>query len=90
VSPQKRLSLPEMRTAEAAELEYQLREARKRMFELRFKAASEEIADNKELSRLRRDVARMLTILNERRLGMAERRKAAQTPAKSEAKSHGH
>ena len=62
--------IADIRTQEAAELEFQLKEHRKRIFELRFKAASEEIADNKELQRRRRDVARILTIQNERRLGL--------------------
>ena len=57
----------ELRTHEPAELEFQLKEKRKRIFELRFKSAVEEIGDTKELSRLKREVARILTIQNERR-----------------------
>jgi len=37
------------------------------MFELRFKVTSEEISDTKELKRLRRDVARILTVQGERK-----------------------
>ena len=75
----------ELRTSEAAELEFQLKEKRKRIFDLRFKAASEEIGDKKELSRLRRDVARILTVQGERRRTAAAPPAAA---AKSEAKSN--
>ena len=57
----------ELRTQDVADLAFQLKEARKRMFELRFKVAHEEISDTKELMRLRRDVARILTIQGERK-----------------------
>ncbi|MBL8841647.1 MAG: 50S ribosomal protein L29 [Planctomycetes bacterium] len=60
------MKIGELRTQEAAELDFLLKEKRKRMFDLRFKAASEEISDTKELVRLRRDVARILTIQGER------------------------
>ena len=86
----KKLTVNDLRTADAAELDFQLKEARQRIFDLRFKAASEEIADNKELSRLKRDVARILTIQNERRRASAE--KAAATSSSSpraEGKSDG-
>jgi large subunit ribosomal protein L29 len=80
VSPErKKLTVNDLRTADAAELDFQLKESRQRIFDLRFKAASEEIADNKELSRLKRDVARILTIQTERRRASA--RAGQQAPA---------
>lgn len=60
------MKIGELRTQEDTELDFLLKEKRKRAFELRFKAASEEIADTKELQRLRRDIARILTIQGER------------------------
>ncbi len=57
----------EWRAHDDLELAFQLKELRKRQFELRFKAASEEISDTKELSRIKRDVSRILTIQNQRR-----------------------
>ena len=78
MSPErKKLTVNDLRTADAAELDFQLKESRQRIFDLRFKAASEEIADNKELSRLKRDVARILTIQNERRRANAQQAAAA-------------
>ena len=56
----------EWRTQDTAELEFQLKELRKRLFELRFKGASEEIQDTKEVQKVRRDIARALTIQRER------------------------
>lgn len=61
------MKIDEMRTQEEKELALQLKTARQRMFDLRFKVASEEISDTKELKRLRRDVARILTIQGERK-----------------------
>ena len=61
------MKIDEMRTQEEKELALQLKTARQRMFDLRFKIASEEISDTKELMRLRRDVARILTIQGERK-----------------------
>ncbi len=74
----------ELRTQEASELDFLLKEKRKRIFDLRFKAASEEIGDKKELSRLRRDVARILTIQSER-----QRAAAAASAPKAEGKADG-
>jgi len=82
VSPEKSVRMQELLTQESAELEFQLKEMRKRMFDLRFKATSEEVADNKELSRLRRGVARILTVQN-------QRKRAAQSAPNAERKSDG-
>jgi large subunit ribosomal protein L29 len=80
--------IQEIRTQEASELEFLLKEHRKRIFELRFKAAAEEMADNKELQRRRREVARILTIQRERELGLdAARRPQGTTPPKTAAAS---
>jgi large subunit ribosomal protein L29 len=61
------VKVDEMRTQEEKELALQLKTARQRIFDLRFKVTSEEISDTKELKRLRRDVARILTIQGERK-----------------------
>ena len=60
------MKIADLRTQEAAELDFLLKEKRKRVFDLRFKAASEEISDTKEQVRLRRDIARILTIQGDR------------------------
>ena len=61
------MKVDEMRTQDEKELALQLKQARQRLFDLRFKTVSEEISDTKELKRLRRDVARILTIQGERK-----------------------
>jgi large subunit ribosomal protein L29 len=77
----RRSTLSEFRTHEASELEFLLKEKRKRVFELRFKVASEEISDTKEVRRLRRDIARILTIQSERKRAadQSERKRAGET-----------
>ena len=60
------MNISELRTQDEKELALQLKQARQRIFDLRFKIASEEISDTKELKRLRRDIARILTIQHER------------------------
>jgi large subunit ribosomal protein L29 len=63
----------EWRSQEDSEQTFQLQELRKRLFELRFKGSSEEISDTKELVRVRRDIARLLTLQRERELGIHPR-----------------
>ena len=65
----------EWRGHDDEELAFQLKELKKRIFELQFKSASEEIADTKEMHRAKKDVARVLTIMRERK----QRAAAAQT-----------
>ena len=60
------MKIGDLRTQDDAELAFLLKEKRKRLFDLRFKAASEEMADTKEPVRLRRDIARILTIQGDR------------------------
>lgn len=60
------MKIADVRSQEDSELDFLLQEKRKRIFDLRFKAVSEEISDTKEVMRLRRDVARILTIQGER------------------------
>lgn len=60
------MKIGDLRTQDDAELAFLFKEKRKRLFELRFKAASEEISDTKEQVRLRRDIARILTIQGDR------------------------
>ena len=65
------MNVNEWRSHEDSELEFQLKEQRKRLFELRFKQSADEIQDTKEVQKVRRDIARILTIQNERRRAAA-------------------
>jgi large subunit ribosomal protein L29 len=52
-----------------SELEYDAKQLAKELFELRFKSSSEGLANPSRIREIRRDVARIQTILNERRQG---------------------
>ncbi len=61
----------EWRAHDDSELGFKLKELEKKLFDLRFKTAAEEISDSKEVHKVRRNIARILTIQNERRRAKA-------------------
>jgi len=60
----------EIRNMTVEEVEQHLHEAREELWRLRFRATTEELANPLLLRTRRKDVARMLTILNEHRKGL--------------------
>jgi len=68
------MDLSELRTKEEAELLYDLRQAEKEIFELRFKASAEEVTNTAQIGMLRKRIARIKTIMRERELGINPRR----------------
>ena len=56
----------ELRQLSASELQNRLDEAKSELMNLRFQNASGQLADSNRLGALRRDVARILTVLSER------------------------
>ena len=63
----------ELRERNNDELAETLEERRKRLFDLRRNAAAGEVQNNAEIRQVRRDVARILTILRERELAAAKK-----------------
>ena len=61
----------ELRTKNSDELEGQLVDLKKEQFNLRFQQASGQLNDTAQFRRIRRDIARIRTILRERRDGAA-------------------
>ncbi len=59
--------LKELREKTDSELDFDIDAAQRELFDLRFKSSSEGLANPSQIAELRRDVARMKTILNERR-----------------------
>jgi large subunit ribosomal protein L29 len=59
----------EIRTWTTEELQEQLEDAYRQLFALRRDEASGRLADTNQLKTVRRDIARMKTILRERELG---------------------
>lgn len=73
------------RALDAAELEKQLREGAEQAFRIRFQMSMGQAEGIKKLRSLRKERARMLTILRERELSGAAPAKKIETPAKKAA-----
>ncbi len=61
----------EIRELSTEEIQVQLDEAREELMNLRFQQATGELVDFTRIRIVRRDIARMLTILNERKRAAA-------------------
>ena len=70
--------LVDFRSKTAEELAAETANMRRQYFGLRMQKATQQLANSSELPRARRNIARALTVLRERELGIA---RAAQTPA---------
>jgi large subunit ribosomal protein L29 len=64
-------SAGELRELTDDELTEKLRESKEELFNLRFQMATGQLANNRRLRTVRRDIARIYTVLNERELGLA-------------------
>ena len=60
----------ELRDLEADDLETRLREAKEELFNLRFQAATGQLENHGRLRAVRRDIARIYTLMRERELGI--------------------
>ena len=61
----------ELRELNDDELMTRLREAKEELFNLRFQMATGQLDNNRRLRTVRRDIARIYTILHERELGLS-------------------
>jgi large subunit ribosomal protein L29 len=61
----------ELRELSDDELQSQLREAKEELFNLRFQMATGQLDNNRRLRTVRRDIARIYTVLRERELGLS-------------------
>jgi large subunit ribosomal protein L29 len=57
----------ELRSKEDKELRFDLKNLNKELFDLRFQSASENLSNPARIKQIKREVARIMTILNERR-----------------------
>jgi len=62
----------EIRNMSEQEIRSKLEEAYEELFNLRFQYAIGQAKDSNQVTRLKRDIARMNTVLNERKLAPAE------------------
>ena len=75
-----KLSAP-MRELEDDELETKLREAKEELFNLRFQAATGQLESHGRLNAVRKDIARIYTIMRERELGISTVESAGEATA---------
>ena len=61
----------ELRELTNEELTTRLRESKEELFNLRFQAATGQLSNNRRLGVVKRDIARIYTVLRERELGLS-------------------
>ena len=61
----------EFRELDNAELETRLKDAKEELFNLRFQKATGQLTNNRRISTVKRDIARIYTVLRERELGLS-------------------
>src|SRR5437660_8404853 len=69
----------ELTELDAEELASRLRDSRRELYELRFKLAVGQLDDHRQIPKVRHDIARILTSLRQRELGLL--REEDETPA---------
>lgn len=72
-----------------ARLQEELKKAKAELFNLRFQAATGQLDNNGRLKVVKRDIARIYTILRERELGIRENVEAPTEDVKDKKKSRG-
>ena len=78
----------EIRKKEKVELEKELLKTQEKLRELRFKAALKQLKNHREIPLLKRDIARILTVLGEQKLlKEMESQKKAEVPSSSKEKT---
>jgi large subunit ribosomal protein L29 len=64
------MKVDELRALEVDELDGRLRHARRELYELRFKHAVGQLENASQISKVRHDIARIMTVLRERDFGI--------------------
>jgi large subunit ribosomal protein L29 len=62
------MRVEEIRALKPGELEKQLEESHKELFNLRFRVSTRQLVNHKEIRRVKKDIARIKTVLREREL----------------------
>src|SRR6188508_1463921 len=69
------------------DLESKLREAKEELFNLRFQSATGQLESHGRLRAVKRDIARIYTVIRERELGIRATPAPVEAPAKAEKKT---
>ena len=64
------MKVDELRVLEVDELDGRMRQARRELYELRFKHAVGQLENSSQISKVRHDIARIMTVLRERDFGI--------------------
>jgi large subunit ribosomal protein L29 len=70
----------ELREADETELETRLAEAKQELFNLRFQIVTGQLDNSARIKAVRRDIARILTVLREKEIEAAEAAEAGENP----------
>jgi large subunit ribosomal protein L29 len=73
----------ELRNIDTEDLVLKLREAKEELFNLRFQAATGQLESHGRLRAVKKDIARIYTVMRERELGITEEPPAAVTGAEA-------
>ena len=83
----KELAPSELDTFEDQRLVEELRKAKEELFNLRFQSATGQLESHGRIRAVKRDIARLYTVIRERELGIRATPAAAPAPAKKASKS---
>ena len=64
------MKLKEFRDQDTGELAKQMEETRQELFNLRFRLATRQLVNHREVHRVKKEIARLKTIMKERELGI--------------------
>jgi large subunit ribosomal protein L29 len=64
--------IKEIRTLTTDDLKKQLEESRQELFNLRFRLTTKQLVNHREVRRVKRNIARLNTLLTERELGIRQ------------------
>ncbi|MFA5605982.1 MAG: 50S ribosomal protein L29 [Leucobacter sp.] len=82
----KELAITELDTFENERLAEELKKAKAELFNLRFQSATGQLESHGRVRQVKRDIARIYTVLRERELGIRATPAAVEAPAKKSSK----
>ncbi len=65
-------TLKELRVLSVDDLKKQVEESRQELFNLRFRLSTKQLVNHRELRRVKRNIARLNTLLSEKELGIRQ------------------
>ena len=66
------MKVDEVRTLNDGDLKKRLEEAHKELFDLRFRLATKQLVNHREVPRAKREIARLMTVIRERELNIVQ------------------